>query len=206
LVVSPADDAIARTVVWLLLDAGLPVLHTVPDQLGRMECTIRKGSVIVAGRPLRGLLLRAGHHRHGSSIVDSFSSDAATMATWLAAAAAPGVRAVNGYGSEAWVNGAGWSFWHRLLLQCGVPLYSAADRMGGGDAEISLVACGDVVAGPRSAPVMAAAEVLAANGVHLATVTTLPGGGVAAVDTQPEIAEAGDVRKAAARVTNYLAA
>jgi len=66
--------------------------------------------------------------------------------------------------------------------------------------------CGEVVCGPDSPAVGAAAGALADSGVHLAAVTSHPDGRISDVDPQPDIDDSVQARRAVARVTDYLAA
>lgn len=206
LVVSAVGDPLARTVALLLADADIPVLHVVPEGLAELEYETHMGRVYVAGMPLRGLVLRSGCPDSAGPLRDDFSYSPSVMASWLAIASAPSVRAVNYYDAGAWTSGCGWPHWAKRLSGAGVRLYSYDDLGFGGDIQVSVVACGAVVSGPETKAVKDAAEVLQADGVRLATVTTLTNGGVADVNTQPAIVDPATARRAAVRITNYLAA
>jgi hypothetical protein len=68
------------------------------------------------------------------------------------------------------------------------------------------VVCGEVVCGPDTPEVSAAAGALADSGVRLAAVASLPDGRVSDVDPQPDIDDSVQARRAVARLADYLAA
>jgi hypothetical protein len=96
--------------------------------------------------------------------------------------------------------------WKDRLGDCGVPVQPAPDGHPAPAGYRSLIVCGRVVSGPDTACVSAAAEALGASGVRLASVTSLADGCVADVDPQPQLSGAIEARRAAARITDYLAA
>lgn len=67
------------------------------------------------------------------------------------------------------------------------------------------MACGNVVAGPGGKNVQTAAGMLKDSGVQLATVTTLPTGRVANIETQPNIQDARLARRAAVSIIEHMA-
>ncbi|MBT8217781.1 MAG: hypothetical protein HKN74_02460 [Acidimicrobiia bacterium] len=196
-IIAAPSDLLAQLVATTLLYAHVPTCQLDPSELSSVELGWHGRSVTLNGQPIRGLLWRA--LRPGSGHLKP-----KTVASWLAVASWPTMRAINSYDSEAWCRGAGWSVWGDRLADGGVPVQPEPDPAAAPSR--SLVVCGAVVSGPDTGPVKAAAATLQKSGVRLASVTSLPTGRVSNVDPQPEVSDSVDARRAAARIANYLAA
>lgn len=196
-IIAAPSDLLAQLVATTLLYAHVPTCQLDPAELSHVELGWHGRSVTLNGQPIRGLLWRA--LRPGSGQLKP-----KTVASWLAVASWPTMRAINSYDSEAWCRGAGWSVWGDRLADGGVPIQPEPDPAAAPSR--SLVVCGAVVSGPETGTVKAAAATLQRSGVRLASVTSLPTGRVTDVDPQPDVTDSVDARRAAARIANYLAA
>ncbi len=206
-IVAHAGDLVAHMVSTMLRYDQIPVWEVDPHQLVALDCDVRRNVVHIQGCPVRGLLLRTSSCPQADlddTVSGQLCGDPAVTASWLAAASLGPMRVINSYDSESWRNGAGWSVWERRLSSSGVPIPDV--RPDPADTQVSLLACGEVVAGADSDSVHAAGEVLKAAGVRLAAVSTLDDGTVADIDTQPRIIDAASARRAAVRVIDYVAA
>ncbi|MGI9648718.1 MAG: hypothetical protein ACR2OI_09390 [Acidimicrobiia bacterium] len=198
-IIASPSDLLAQLVAMSLMYAHVPTCQLDPGELADVEVEWHGSGVTVNGQPIRGLLWRA--LQPGGS-----SMEPTVLASWLAAASFPSVRAINSYDPDAWRQGAGWSVWEDRLGRSGVAVRPPQEQPSTPAGTSSLVVCGEVVCGPDTPEVTAAAGVLAESGVRLASVTSLPDGTVSDVDTQPEIDDSVQARRAVARVTDYLAA
>lgn len=208
LIVAHPGDLVAHMVSTMLRYDQIPVWEVDPHDLGSIEFDVRRSIVHIQDCPVRGLLLRPSHCLNSDptpTITGRLCGDPAVTASWLAAASLGAIRVINSYDSESWRNGAGWSVWERRLSSSGVPIPNSSDP-NQDNTQVSLLVCGDVVAGEESEVVHAAGEVLQAAGVRLAEVSTLANGAVAAIDTQPNITNAASARRAAVRIIDYVAA
>jgi hypothetical protein len=198
-IIASPSDLLAQLVAMSLLYAHVPTCQLDPGELADVEVKWHGTGVTVNGQPIRGLLWRA-LQPGGRSL------EPTVLASWLAAASFPSVRAINSYDPDAWRRGAGWSVWEDRLGRSGVPVRPPQERLSAPAGTRSLVVCGEVVCGPDTPGVSAAAGVLADSGVRLAAVTSLPDGTVSDVDPQPEIDDSVQARRAVTRITDYLAA
>jgi len=199
-IIASPSDLLAQLVAMSLVYAHVPTCQLDPAELAGVDAEWDGSGVTVNGRPIQGLLWRA--LRPGSPS----NGDATVLASWLAIAGSPSMRAINSYDPEAWRQGAGWSVWEDRLGRSGVPVRPPQEGSSAPAGTRSLVVCGEVVCGPDTPPVAAAAGALADSGVHLAAVTSLPDGRISDVDPQPDIDDSVQARRAVARVTDYLAA
>lgn len=195
-IVAPPSDFLAQLVAISLMYDHVPTCQLDPKNLAEIELTVSGSGVSVNGHAVSGLLWRAG--------VNNRELDPLTMASWMAAASR--VRAVNAYDPDAWRRGADWSVWKVRLGEGGVPVRPPYETDFPSPETTSLIACGKVVSGPETAPVVAAAGALEKSGVRLSTVTAIPDGPVTSVDAQPHTLTSLGARRAAARVANYIAA
>jgi hypothetical protein len=205
-IIASPSDLLAQLVATSLIYAHVPTCQLDPAELKDVEVEWHGTTVSVNGHPVSGLLWRALGSPDASPSSTSDRLDSRVVATWMAAASFPSVRAINAYDPAAWRRGADWSVWKDRLDKQGVPVQApngtGADSLG----VTSLVVCGTVVSGPEAGPVSAAAEALESSGVRLAGVTCLPNGRVCDVDPQPQISDSLEARRAATRIANYLAA
>ncbi len=199
-IVASPSDLLAQLVATSLLYAHVPTCQLDPSDLADVELEWHGDRVTIDGHPVSGLLWRALQTQSSDLL------DPRVIASWLAAASFPSMRAVNAYDPPAWRRGAGWSVWKDRLDECGVPVQPPPDRHSASSDASSLVACGAVVAGPETACVSAAAEALESSGVRLASVTSLPDGRVSGVNAQPQVGDSIEARRAATRIADYLAA
>jgi hypothetical protein len=184
----------------------IPVWDISPHQLGDLQYEIRRGELYLQDCPIDGVMLRWSRCPDEGLTSGQHCGDPLVIASWLAAADLGRTRIVNSYDSESWRGGAGWAVWEHRLSESGVPTLQTPssgrkDRRG---LATSVIACGEVIDGPRSASVLATAGILAASGVQLATVDTLPDGTVTNVDTQPDIIEARTARRAANSIIDHM--
>lgn len=200
-IIAAPSDLLAQLVATSLLYAHVPTCQLDPAELADVELEWHGDEITINGQPICGLLWRAPR---GNQVPNPM--DPLVTASWLAAASFPSMRAVNAYDPTAWRRGAGWSVWKDRLGECGVPIQPPPERHSTSSGVPSLVACGAVVAGPETTCVSAAAAALESSGVHLATVTSLPDGRVSNVDTQPQVTDSLNARRAATRIADYLAA
>jgi len=203
-IIASPSDLLAQLVAAGLLYSHVPTCQIDPSDLASVELEWHGNVVTIDGQPIGGLLWRA--LRSPARLGAGTPTDPRIIASWLAAASFPSMRAVNAYDPAAWRRGAGWSVWKDRLGNCGVPVQPLADGEPDPGGSRSLIVCGRVVNGPDTACVAAAAEALDASGVRLASVTSLADGRVADVDPQPQVSGSIEARRAAARIADYLAA
>ncbi len=205
-VVAHQGDLVAHMVSTFLRYDDIPVWDVSPHQLAKVQYFVRPDALYIQGLPVRGVMLRWSRcpDKAGAGLTESdHCGDTMVIASWLAAADKGPIRMVNNYDSESWRGGTGWSVWEQRLAQVGVTTVEA-DQPAGRTLG-SLVACGNVVAGPTGKNVKAAAGMLKESGVQLATVTTLPTGTVANIETQPNIQDARLARRAAVSIIEHMA-
>ncbi|MDH3539349.1 MAG: hypothetical protein OEP52_05090 [Acidimicrobiia bacterium] len=200
-IIAPPRDLLAQLVATSLLYAHVPTCQLDPAELADVQLEWHGNEITISGQTICGLLWRAPRTDDKLSALDP-----QITASWLAAASFPSMRAVNAYDPTAWRQGAGWSVWKDRLGECGVPVQPPPERHSASPGTLSLIACGAVVAGPKTPCISAAAAALESSGVRLATVTSLPDGRVSNVDAQPEVNDSLQARRAAAKIADYLAA
>ncbi|MBT8248655.1 MAG: hypothetical protein KJN81_00210 [Acidimicrobiia bacterium] len=205
-VVGHRGDLVAHMVSTFLRYDDIPVWDVSPHQLAKVQYFVRPDALYIQGSPVRGVMLRWSRcpDKAGAGLTDSeHCGDTMVIASWLAAADKGPIRMVNNYDSDSWRGGTGWSVWERRLSQVGVSTIESGQPAG--RTLRSLVACGNVVAGPGGKNVQTAAGMLKDSGVQLATVTTLPTGRVANIETQPNIQDARLARRAAVSIIEHMA-
>jgi len=204
-VVAHPGDLVAHIVSTFLRDDGIPVWDVNPHQLGDLRYEIRRDALYLQECPISGAMLRWSCCPDEGLTSSQHCGDPLVIASWLAAADLGQTRIVNSYDAESWRGGAGWAVWEHRLSESGVPtLKSDRGSQTFGRARTSVMACGEVIDGPRSQSVIAACGVLMASRMRLATISSLANGVITNVDTQPDIVSSSVARLVATAIIDHM--